>query len=714
MSRFRLHAHQYAIILVMLAAFGLVTFLYYKSETVDYRDHERFVTELGLIQAADARLNEYVLRLRSGTLANVDPLNRDLESLRLSLDALADSPTFLRQAGLAAVGKQLRALRELLKRKEALVERFKAENANLQTSLSYFPVLVRQIIERAEPKAGASDLVQSLYGLLRDVLLFNLNNEQTMEAELYARVLSLESHQADYEGLVSPRTLENALVQARTILKIKPAVDGLVEELIGLPAPEYAERLAQAYNRYYEYALRTTNFYRLWLYIACVVLLLYVAWLIIRHLERRVAMATAQVEGYNERLKRQLRDLQAMGAVSLTVSSVMDVEKVLDTIMDLSKEVMGAEAGSLLLLDDTGDKLRFHVAKGSAADTLKNVTVEMGQGMVGHVAATGRPLLVKDAYQDNRFDPSYDRLSGFQTRSMMTVPLRAKEQERVIGVLQVINKRHLPYFDEYDLHLFESFAAQASVALENARLYARTKAIAEDLRATLERERNLTIEKEKMGKFIPKDVVDEISRNREKQLALGGRTICASVLFSDIKGFTRLSETLDPHEVVRFLNVYMTAMTEIIEEEGGIVDKFIGDGIMAVFTDRRDRDHALRAARAGVCMQRKLGELRDQWQASQPEVCGLQMRVGINTGMVVAGNIGSQTRMDYTVVGDNVNVASRIEGACQPGMVYVSAATQEDIGDRLEAIRMDPIQVKNRVQPVHIYAISAEEGRARR
>lgn len=187
-----------------------------------------------------------------------------------------------------------------------------------------------------------------------------------------------------------------------------------------------------------------------------------------------------------------------------------------------------------------------------------------------------------------------------------------------------------------------------------------------------------------------------------------------TVLFSDIRRFTSISEALGPKALIEVLNDYLTRMTRCIERFGGIVDKFIGDGIMAVFTDRRDRDHALRAARAGVCMQRKLGELRDQWQASQPEVCGLQMRVGINTGMVVAGNIGSQTRMDYTVVGDNVNVASRIEGACQPGMVYVSAATQEDIGDRLEAIRMDPIQVKNRVQPVHIYAISAEEGRARR
>jgi adenylate cyclase len=226
------------------------------------------------------------------------------------------------------------------------------------------------------------------------------------------------------------------------------------------------------------------------------------------------------------------------------------------------------------------------------------------------------------------------------------------------------------------------------------------------LRVALETERRLTIEKDKMGAYIPKQVVDEISRNREQKLALGGKLMHLTILFSDIQGFTRLSETMESQQVISFLNVYMTAMTTIIEEAGGIIDKFIGDGIMAVFTPTSvDDNHALRAVRAGVSMQQQLHVLRKEWQTSRPELGGMQIRIGINTGEVVAGNIGSQTRMDYTVVGDNVNVASRVESVCRAGEVCFSESTYQEVKGHVVATRLEPVYVKNRVQPVQVYTI---------
>jgi class 3 adenylate cyclase len=254
--------------------------------------------------------------------------------------------------------------------------------------------------------------------------------------------------------------------------------------------------------------------------------------------------------------------------------------------------------------------------------------------------------------------------------------------------------------------LFLSFASQASVALDNARLYERTKAMAEDLRQALEQERRLTIEKEKMGAYIPKQLVDEISRNREQKLALGGKNVNLSILFSDIQGFTRLSENMASQQVISFLNTYMTAMTTIIEEEGGIIDKFIGDGIMAVFTPTSEDDnHALRAVRAGMRMQTRLYSLRQEWATSRPELEGMQIRVGVNTGEVVSGNIGSETRMDYTVVGDNVNVASRLESVSRAGEVCISESTYRDVEGLIAATKLEPVYVKNRVQPVHVYTV---------
>jgi adenylate cyclase len=421
-------------------------------------------------------------------------------------------------------------------------------------------------------------------------------------------------------------------------------------------------------------------------------------------LAERVAEATAESRAKSIALERRVNELTALSEVSIAINSAMAVDLVLERILDLSKEMMTAEASSLLVFDREIGKLRFHIAKGTAEKALKSATVELGQGIAGWVAETGGSLLIADAYQDPRFDPSYDQLTGFRTRSILTVPINIKDE--IAGVVQVINKVGAGAFDQDDLRLFQSFASMASVALENGRLFEQTKEMADDLREALEAERRLAIEKEKMGAYIPKQVVDEISRNREQKLALGGKLVRATIFFSDIQGFTRLSETMAPQAVVAFLNEYMTAMTKIIEEESGIVDKFIGDGIMAVFLPAdSDDNHALRAVRSGVRMQQRLRALRRDWRTSRPDLADVHARVGINTGEVVSGNIGSETRMDYTVVGDHVNVTSRIETNARVGEVHISESTYLDVKNHIAATRLDPVTVKNRVQPVQVYAV---------
>jgi adenylate cyclase len=426
-----------------------------------------------------------------------------------------------------------------------------------------------------------------------------------------------------------------------------------------------------------------------------------------QHLEERVQEATAQIRDKNKLLERRVSELAAMNNVALALTSVRDIKELLAGILDKSKEVMHAEAGSVLLLDKAAGELRFEVAKGSSVSTraLKPMTVKLGQGISGYVAQTGQPVRVTDAYKDDRFDPSYDVHTGFKTRSMLAVPITLNGE--IIGVLEVINKIGQESFDEHDLSLFQSFASSAGVALENARLFEQTKKMAEELREALEQERRLSIEKEKMGAYLPRHVVDEISRNREQKLALGGKIVTATVLFSDIQGFTRMSEALAPQQVVTVLNVYMTAMTGIIEANGGIVDKYIGDGIMAIFTPANDKDnHAMRAVQAAVQMQQKLKDLVLRWERSTQTKSGMiHMRVGINTGEMVAGNVGSETRMEYTVIGDNVNVASRLESNCRPGMVFISESTFRMVEGQVKADRLEPIKVKNRMQPVQAYAL---------
>jgi len=164
---------------------------------------------------------------------------------------------------------------------------------------------------------------------------------------------------------------------------------------------------------------------------------------------------------------------------------------------------------------------------------------------------------------------------------------------------------------------------------------------------------------------------------------------------------------MKPEDVVAFLNDYMTVMSDIIDAEGGLVDKFIGDGIMALFlSNASDVDHALRAVRAAIAMQDAVSAAKEKWSSMHPAVVNLEVRIGINSGEMVAGNIGSQSRMEYTVIGDNVNVASRIESNGKEGRVIVSEATYSRIKDYgIDATKLEAINVKNRRQPVRIYCI---------
>ena len=147
-------------------------------------------------------------------------------------------------------------------------------------------------------------------------------------------------------------------------------------------------------------------------------------------------------------------------------------------------------------------------------------------------------------------------------------------------------------------------------------------------------------------------------------------------------------------------------LSNIIEDEGGIVDKFIGDGIMAVFTDN-EAEHAMAAVKAGLRMQATVQSERDSWGSIDPDLARVDIRIGVNSGRVISGNVGSEQRMDYTVIGDNVNVASRIEQACNPGEVLISLSTYEDVKLRIKSKQMDPIKVKNRDQEVLTYSVES-------
>jgi len=205
--------------------------------------------------------------------------------------------------------------------------------------------------------------------------------------------------------------------------------------------------------------------------------------------------------------------------------------------------------------------------------------------------------------------------------------------------------------------------------------------------------------------YLTSSVINEMLKDPSK-LKLGGDKKHLTVLFSDIRGFTTVSEGLTPEELVHLLNEYLTAMTDIVFKYDGLLDKYMGDAIMAVYGAPLDQpDHAERACRTALDMLEKLKELQQKWASEGKPV--LNIGVGINTGDMVVGNMGSEMRFDYTVMGDSVNLGSRLEGINKEygTSIVISEFTYEEVKDKLICRELDSVRVKGKLLPVKIYEL---------
>ncbi len=203
----------------------------------------------------------------------------------------------------------------------------------------------------------------------------------------------------------------------------------------------------------------------------------------------------------------------------------------------------------------------------------------------------------------------------------------------------------------------------------------------------------------RFGKYVGLEVAELISKQPEKDWLKGNR-LEATIVFTDIRGFTRHAESREPEELVEHLNVYLEIASEVISDQGGYVDKFIGDAVLGVFgVPVPHDDHADQALNAAIEMQRRF-----QKAASGN---GLLDAVGISihTGVVVSGNIGSKQRLEYTVIGDSVNVASRLNCVAGPGEIVITQACYEHLRQTVEVESLPPQMVKGRVSPIHAYRI---------
>ena len=211
--------------------------------------------------------------------------------------------------------------------------------------------------------------------------------------------------------------------------------------------------------------------------------------------------------------------------------------------------------------------------------------------------------------------------------------------------------------------------------------------------------------KQAMGKYLSQDIMKNVVNNID-DLKLGGKRAIVTVLFSDIRGFTSMSEKMSAEDVTKILNEYFTEMEPIITKYNGVINKFIGDAVMAIFGEPiQDLNHPVNAVRCAYEMLQKVAYLREKWlMEGKPKI---EIGIGICTGEVFLGNIGSEARMEYTVIGDTVNLASRIESfnKVYKTNLLVSSSTYSYISDIADVIKINEVKIRGKAQKMNIYEV---------
>ena len=523
-------------------------------------------------------------------------------------------------------------------------------------------------------------------------------------------------------------------------------------------------------------------------------------------LDLLAAMATQasvalQSSQFIEKMKKTRQQEMEFLDLVADITSSLDLSVLLRRVMSEATRMLKADRSTLFLNNEKTNELWSEVGEGLNAVQIK---LPNTAGIAGAVFQAVKTINIPHAYADLRFNPAFDKKTGYFTRSILCVPV-VNKHGKCIGVTQALNKRGGPFTAEDEARL-KAFTAQVSIALENAKLFddvqnmknynqsmlesmsngvitltedgrihtcnaagyrifkareadvlgksaaefftggntwlvdrlkaleapgakpdvmmdAAMEARGEKLSVNLTLQQLISLKGKRVGTLLMIENISSEKRMKSTMArymdpgladqllaaggeALGGQSVEATMLFSDIRAFTTLTEELGAQGTVALLNEYFTLMVQCITDEGGMLDKFIGDAIMAEFgipvAHGDDPDRAMRAAIKMITELRALTQRRAA-RGQKPVLMG----VGLNTDKVVSGNIGSPKRMDYTVIGDGVNLASRLESACKEysAQILCSEGTYRKLKGTYRMREVDKVIVKGKTEPVGVYEV---------
>jgi len=524
----------------------------------------------------------------------------------------------------------------------------------------------------------------------------------------------------------------------------------------------------------------------------------------------QAAMTLQNAQGLEQMAKARAKEMEFLDVVS-DVTAEIELGALLQRVMIEATRMLNADRATLFLNDPRTDELFSRVAMG---DGIGEIRLPNNAGIAGTVFQSKKTVNIPHAYADLRFNPSFDKQTGYFTRSILCVPIMNKEGD-CIGCTQALNKVGGGFTDEDESRL-KAFTQQVSIALENAKLFedvTKERAYNHSMLAsmsngvitineegviatcnkagcTILKTRRDDIIGSKASDFFKEDrmwineKIEECSENKENIILMdvsfevgseneenneivsanlsfmplesqdpdgrtdqesshlgsmimiedisdekrmkstmsryidpgiadqlmsdgtdimGGQETVATVLFSDVRSFTTITESLGAQGTVALLNEYFDIMVDAITEQGGMVDKFIGDAIMAGFgIPIAHEDDEDRSVRAGINMIKRLWD----WNLEREKKgqMAIDMGLGINTDMLVSGNIGSSKRMDYTMIGDGVNLAARLESACKSysAKILISDFTYQKLKGTYQIRYIDDVVVKGKTEPVGV------------
>lgn len=408
------------------------------------------------------------------------------------------------------------------------------------------------------------------------------------------------------------------------------------------------------------------------------------------HLSMESAIATPEEI---KDLRRKAKMLELLYEMSRSIGTIFDLKEIFEKATDLIFRGTPADRVVALIADETLDgKILdyslYPVGVRTRDERIEKLTEKLtiSRTITQKVMREKVALLSQDAKTDAQFRGS-DSIVSQGVRSTICAPLVT--ESNVHGVLYADRLDPFAAFTPDHLEMISAVAAQTAVTVETVKAHKR-----------LAREE---VARANYSRFMPEYVVKQLLDNPDS-FRLGGANQMVTVLFADIRGFTALSEREKPEKVVGLLNRYFSVMTDIIFAHGGTLDKYIGDGLMAIFgAPTATPEDALNAVKAAVTMQKRLTTLNVELRT---EGYGqIAVGIGLHTGEATIGYIGSDKRSEYTAIGDTVNLAARLESNAAGGQILISEATAAASGNLIPVTQREPLTVKNRIQPVNVLEV---------